>query len=77
MLNPYQNIQSALQTAPKTWLITGVAGFIGSNLLETLLKLDQRVIGLDNFATGHQRNLDEVQTNGTASGAHRTLCGSI
>lgn len=45
-----------------TWLVTGVAGFIGSNLLETLLKLNQRVVGLDNFATGHQRNLDEVQT---------------
>ncbi len=45
-----------------TWLITGVAGFIGSNLLETLLKLNQRVVGLDNFSTGHQRNLDEVQT---------------
>jgi len=47
---------------PKTWLITGVAGFIGSNLLEHLLKLNQRVIGLDNFATGHQSNLDEVQS---------------
>lgn len=58
----YQQIQAELLQAPKTWLITGVAGFIGSNLLETLLKLDQRVIGLDNFATGHQRNLDEVQT---------------
>lgn len=46
---------------PKKWLITGVAGFIGSNLLEALLKLDQQIIGLDNFATGHQRNLDEVQ----------------
>ena len=46
----------------RTWLITGVAGFIGSNLLETLLMLNQRVVGLDNFATGHQRNLDEVQT---------------
>lgn len=45
----------------QTWLITGVAGFIGSNLLESLLKLDQTVIGLDNFATGYQRNLDEVQ----------------
>lgn len=45
----------------KTWLITGCAGFIGSNLLETLLKHDQKVIGLDNFATGFQRNLDEVQ----------------
>jgi len=51
-----------LQSEPHTWLITGVAGFIGSNLLETLLKLNQRVVGLDNFATGHQRNLDEVQS---------------
>ncbi|MFA6922266.1 MAG: NAD-dependent epimerase/dehydratase family protein, partial [Gallionella sp.] len=47
---------------PHTWLVTGVAGFIGSNLLETLLLLNQRVVGLDNFATGHQRNLDEVQS---------------
>lgn len=58
----YQTKQAQLSAAPCTWLITGVAGFIGSNLLETLLKLDQRVVGLDNFATGHQRNLDEVQT---------------
>ena len=43
------------------WLITGCAGFIGSNLLETLLKANQKVVGLDNFATGHQRNLDEVK----------------
>ncbi|HCN6009597.1 TPA: SDR family oxidoreductase, partial [Escherichia coli] len=50
-----------LKVKPKTWLITGVAGFIGSNLLETLLRLNQTVVGLDNFATGHQRNLDEVQ----------------
>jgi UDP-N-acetylglucosamine 4-epimerase len=76
-MSPYQQRKANLQATPKTWLITGVAGFIGSNLLETLLKLDQRVIGLDNVATGHQRNLDEVQTNGTASGAHRILCGSI
>nr|ABB04471.1 putative UDP-N-acetyl-glucosamine-4-epimerase [Yersinia kristensenii] len=46
----------------KTWLITGVAGFIGSNLLESLLLLNQKVVGLDNFATGHQYNLDEVQS---------------
>lgn len=44
-----------------TWLVTGVAGFIGSNLLEALLKLDQKVVGLDNFATGHRENFDEVQ----------------
>ena len=61
-MTPYQQLLATLPTAPKTWLITGVAGFIGSNLLETLLKHDQRVVGLDNFATGHQKNLDEVQT---------------
>lgn len=58
----YDSIKRQLQSSPKSWLITGVAGFIGSNLLETLLKLDQTVVGLDNFATGHQRNLDEVQS---------------
>ena len=62
VLSAYQNLLQRLPDAPRTWLVTGVAGFIGSNLLETLLKLDQRVVGLDNFATGHQRNLDEVQS---------------
>ena len=57
----YEQLLQDLPKAPKTWLITGVAGFIGSNLLETLLKLDQKVVGLDNFATGYQHNLDEVQ----------------
>ena len=61
-MTSYDHLLAGLPAHPKTWLITGVAGFIGSNLLETLLKLDQRVVGLDNFATGHQRNLDEVQT---------------
>ena len=60
-MNQYQTVCEQLKGAPKTWLITGVAGFIGSNLLETLLKLDQKVVGLDNFATGHQHNLDEVK----------------
>ena len=60
-MNQYQTVCEQLKYAPKTWLITGVAGFIGSNLLETLLKLDQKVVGLDNFATGYQHNLDEVK----------------
>ena len=60
-MTQYQKIQQDLVNGPKTWLITGVAGFIGSNLLETLLKLNQTVVGLDNFATGYQRNLDEVK----------------
>jgi len=58
----YTQLKDRLISEPHTWLITGVAGFIGSNLLETLLKLNQRVVGLDNFATGFQRNLDEVQS---------------
>lgn len=66
MTTRYEQIQQDLKANPKTWLITGVAGFIGSNLLETLLGLDQTVIGLDNLATGHQHNLDEVQTDVSA-----------
>ncbi len=65
-MSQYYQVCEQLKQNPKTWLITGVAGFIGSNLLETLLKLDQRVVGLDNFATGHQYNLDEVQSLVTA-----------
>lgn len=57
----YEAVQIELRSNPKTWLVTGCAGFIGSNLLEQLLKLNQIVVGLDNFATGHQHNLDEVQ----------------
>lgn len=57
----YEKVKANLLNEPKTWLITGVAGFIGSNLLETLLLLNQKVVGLDNFATGFQHNLDEVQ----------------
>lgn len=58
----YDQLQRELKAAPRTWLVTGVAGFIGSNLLETLLKLDQRVTGLDNFSTGTQENLEEVES---------------
>lgn len=61
-MSQYQTVCEQLKQNPKTWLVTGVAGFIGSNLLETLLKLNQNVVGLDNFATGHQYNLDEVQS---------------
>ncbi|MDI1300839.1 MAG: NAD-dependent epimerase/dehydratase family protein [bacterium] len=61
-MSVYQERLEQLKQQPHVWLITGVAGFIGSNLLETLLQLGQKVVGLDNFATGHQRNLDEVQS---------------
>lgn len=57
----YEQVQQKLQAEPKTWLVTGVAGFIGSNLLEHLLKLEQTVVGLDNFATGKRDNLTQVR----------------
>lgn len=60
-MSRYQQVLADLPGQPKRWLVTGVAGFIGSNLLEHLLKLDQHVVGLDNFSTGRQSNLDEVQ----------------
>jgi UDP-N-acetylglucosamine 4-epimerase len=61
----FEQVKGQLQAAPRKWLVTGVAGFIGSNLLETLLHLDQRVVGLDNLSTGHRKNLDEVQAGVT------------
>ncbi len=60
-MRDYPQVKKDLTNNPKTWLITGVAGFIGSNLLETLLMCDQHVKGLDNFSTGHQHNLDQVK----------------
>jgi UDP-N-acetylglucosamine 4-epimerase len=56
-----EGVEEELRRSPKTWLVTGVAGFIGSHLLEALLKLDQMVVGLDNFATGHPKNLEHVK----------------
>jgi len=62
MTNPhYESVKRKLRKQPKTWLVTGCAGFIGSHLTETLLKLNQNVVGLDNFATGHRRNLELVR----------------
>lgn len=58
----YERLKAHLPRHPKTWLITGVAGFIGSNLLERLLRLDQTVVGLDDFSTGRRGNLDEVRS---------------
>jgi UDP-N-acetylglucosamine 4-epimerase len=57
-MSKYEEIQEELRSSPRTWLITGVAGFIGSNLLEKLLLLNQKVVGIDNFETGYQHNLD-------------------
>jgi UDP-N-acetylglucosamine 4-epimerase len=66
-MSAYEIVRSQLLSRKQTWLITGVAGFIGSNLLETLLSLNQKVVGLDNFSTGHKRNLDEVQSKVTVA----------
>ena len=60
-MTAYQTLLERLPAEPRTWLVTGVAGFIGCNLLEALLKLEQRVVGLDNFATGHRRNLEQIR----------------
>jgi UDP-N-acetylglucosamine/UDP-N-acetylgalactosamine 4-epimerase len=57
---PYEALRERLRREPRTWLVTGCAGFIGSHLLEQLLRLDQRVVGLDDFSTGKRRNLSEV-----------------
>ena len=57
----YEEVQERLKSRPRTWLVTGAAGFIGSHLLEGLLKLDQRVVGLDNFSTGNRGNLTQVK----------------
>lgn len=60
-MTAYELLQPEIKATSRTWLVTGVAGFIGSNLLETLLKLDQRVVGLDNFDTGKRANLEQVR----------------
>ena len=57
MIKRYEEVFDVIRAKPRAWLITGVGGFIGSNLLETLLKLDQIVVGIDNFATGYQQNI--------------------
>ncbi|KGO34478.1 MAG: NAD-dependent epimerase/dehydratase family protein [Desulfoprunum sp.] len=66
MTTRYDALLRRLLTEKHTWLVTGVAGFIGSHLLENLLRLDQEVVGLDNFSTGYRHNLDEVESLVTA-----------
>jgi UDP-N-acetylglucosamine 4-epimerase len=60
-MSPYQTLQEHLRRLPGKWLITGAAGFIGSHLVETLLRLQQNVVGLDNFATGSPENLESIR----------------
>ena len=74
----YNELRNDLAANPRTWLVTGVAGFIGSNLLEELLALGQNVIGLDNFSTGYQSNIDDVQAiPASRRGSFRLIKGDI
>src|SRR5210317_1145933 len=57
----YAALKERLLKTRYTWVVTGTAGFIGSNLLEVLLRYNQAVVGLENFSTGHQHNLDQVK----------------
>src|SRR5581483_690922 len=63
MTQPYELLTQRLLAEPKCWSVTGAAGFIGSNLVEALLRLNQRVFGLDNFSTGSASNLEEVRNS--------------
>ena len=66
-MTAYERLQRTLKRRPCKWLVTGAAGFIGSHLVEALLHLNQRVVGLDNFATGYAANLNDVRANVTAA----------
>ena len=59
----YSELLTSLKENRRTWLITGCAGFIGSNLVEALLRLNQKVIGLDNFSTGHLSNIKNIEAS--------------
>src|SRR3954463_11993176 len=70
-------VRDELRGAPRVWLVTGAAGFIGSNLVESLLSLGQHVVGLDNFSTGHPRNLDEAREAAGDAGPFRFVEGDV
>ena len=78
-MSAIERVRQQLAVKPRRWLVTGSAGFIGSHLVETLLGLGQSVVGLDSFATGHRRNLDEVQHSVTPEQwrRHRFIEGDI
>lgn len=74
----YEQVALELQASPRTWLVTGAAGFIGSHLVERLLALGQRVVGIDDFSNGFRHNLDQVRAAaGPAAAAFRFVEGDI
>src|SRR5258705_3417520 len=74
----YRLVRQSLAATPRTWLVTGAAGFIGSNLVEELLSLGQTVVGLDDFSTGSEANLGEVLgKTGESAGTFRFIEGDI
>ncbi|HEX9384437.1 MAG TPA: NAD-dependent epimerase/dehydratase family protein [Gemmatimonadaceae bacterium] len=74
---PYRRLREQLVSAPKVWVVTGVAGFIGSNLLQELLALGQTVVGVDDYSTGHRANLDEVLSPFNGDADFRMVEGDI
>jgi len=66
-MSKYEELQKELKDNQYTWLVTGAAGFVGSNLVEKLLTLNQKVVGLDNFETGYQHNLDQALEDASAT----------
>ena len=73
-MTAYTQLCEKMRAEPSTWLVTGVAGFIGSNLLDHLLKMGQTVVGLDNFLTGYQKNTQgKSNDNRKESGENRYI----
>ena len=75
--NRYSTLRRELMASPRAWLVTGAAGFIGSNLVQELLQLGQSVVGIDNFSTGYQHNLDEAVAGAEGLGSFRFVEGDI
>ena len=77
-MSRYESVRDNLRNTPRRWLVTGIAGFIGSNIARTLLELGQNVVGLDNFSSGYQRNIDQAIAEGRAGeGMFRLIHGDI
>ena len=73
----YAGVRETLAAQPRVWLVTGAAGFVGSNIVEELLGLGQTVVGLDNFSTGYRANLNEAIALNVGSGTFRFVEGDI